>query len=82
MAFPNDGKVFFYVPFMHAEDIAAQRRCVDLFRPLGLKENYHYALIHLDAIARFGRFPHRNAILGRRSTPEEIAYMESGGFSG
>ncbi len=48
---------------------------------LATTELYHYALIHLDVIRRFGRFPHRNAVLGRQSTPEEIAYLESGGFS-
>jgi uncharacterized protein (DUF924 family) len=48
----------------------------------GKQENVKYAEIHRDAIARFGRFPHRNEILGRTSTPEEIAYLEGGGFKG
>ena len=80
-AFPTNARHFFYLPFEHAEDMAHQEKCVDLCRVLGDMEAYHYALIHLDVIRRFGRFPHRNAILGRKSTPEEIAYMENGGFS-
>ncbi|WP_181704571.1 DUF924 family protein [Chthonobacter rhizosphaerae] len=80
-AYPKDVRVFFYLPFTHAEDMAAQEICVDMTRPLGM-EVYHYALIHMDAIRRFGRFPHRNAILGRPSTPAEEAYLASGGFKG
>lgn len=80
-AFPKDARGFFYLPFEHSEDMAHQERSVDLCRILGDKELYHYALIHLDVIRRFGRFPHRNAVLGRCSTPEELAYLESGGFS-
>lgn len=81
-AYPPAARIFFYMPFMHSEDIAVQRRGVDLFRVLGEHESYHYALIHLDVIARFGRFPHRNEMLGRETTPEERAYLETGGFSG
>ena len=73
-------RAFFYMPLMHAEDIALQRQCCDLFRQSDMKDNYHYALVHMDAISRFGRFPHRNKILGRETTPEEQAYLESGGF--
>ncbi|WP_181701291.1 DUF924 family protein [Chthonobacter albigriseus] len=79
-AFPVDVRAFFYLPFEHAEDIAAQTRSVDLFRALKNRELDYYALVHMDAIRRFGRFPHRNEILGRTSTPEEIAYLQSGGF--
>ncbi len=81
-AFPLSGRQFFYMPFMHAEDIAAQERCVDLFRELGDKDGDYYALLHLDAIRRFGRFPHRNRILGRDTTEAETRYLESGGFTG
>lgn len=81
-AFPLPAKRFFYLPYSHAEDMAAQERCVDLNRMSGDKEGYFYALIHMDVIRRFGRFPHRNAILGRDSTAEEITYLETGGFSG
>lgn len=73
---------FFYMPYMHSEALSDQERCVALMAQSGGQENIKYAEIHRDAIARFGRFPHRNAILGRKSTPEEIAYLESGGFSG
>jgi uncharacterized protein (DUF924 family) len=73
---------FFYMPFMHSEELAEQERCVELMRQGGKQENIKYAEIHRDAIKRFGRFPHRNAILGRVSTPEEIAYLEGGGFAG
>ena len=81
-AYPLPGRRFFYLPFMHAEDIAAQSRCVDLCRGDGDEDGYHYALVHMDAIRRFGRFPHRNEVLGRTSSAEELAYLTSGGFSG
>lgn len=73
---------FFYLPFMHSEDVTDQERCLALFRDLDDAEGIKYAEIHLDAIRRFGRFPHRNEILGRPSTADEIAYLEGGGFSG
>jgi uncharacterized protein (DUF924 family) len=73
---------FFYLPYMHSEALADQERCVALMAESGKQENIKYAEIHRDAIARFGRFPHRNEILGRKSTPEEIAYLEGGGFRG
>lgn len=74
-------RAFFYMPFMHSEDLEDQRLCCDLFRQSDMKENYHYALVHMDPIARFGRFPHRNKLLGRETTPEEQNYMDTGGFS-
>lgn len=70
------------MPFEHAEDLDAQHRCVALFGTLGLHEMVYYAQMHLDIITRFGRFPHRNRILGRRSTAEEIAFLQAGGFAG
>lgn len=70
------------MPFEHAEDLDAQNRCVALFGTLGLHEMVTYAQMHLDIIARFGRFPHRNAVLGRTSTAQEIAFLQSGGFAG
>jgi uncharacterized protein (DUF924 family) len=73
---------FLYLPFMHSEDLADQRRCVELFRNLGDDENLRYAEEHADIIGRFGRFPHRNRALGRATTPEEKAYLDAGGFSG
>lgn len=73
---------FFYLPFMHSEDISDQERCLALYRALGNEDGIKYAEIHLDAIRRFGRFPHRNEILGRTSTADEIAYLDDGGFRG
>jgi uncharacterized protein (DUF924 family) len=70
------------MPFEHAEDLDAQNRCVALFASIGLNEMVYWAQLHLGIIARFGRFPHRNAVLGRRSTAEEIAFLQAGGFSG
>ncbi|MEN3952115.1 DUF924 family protein [Iodidimonas sp. SYSU 1G8] len=70
---------FFYLPLEHAEDPAMQARCVALFTALGEAEALRYAVLHRDIIARFGRFPHRNHILGRVSTPEETAWLEGGG---
>jgi uncharacterized protein (DUF924 family) len=75
-------RTFFYLPFMHSEDVADQERCLALYRDLGNDDGIKYAEVHLDAIRRFGRFPHRNEILGRASTPEEVAYLDSGGFRG
>jgi len=75
-------RMFLYLPFEHAEDLEKQNRSVDLCRQLpeddsGLKTHtLQYALLHHDIIRRFGRFPHRNAILGRASTPEEIAFLK------
>jgi uncharacterized protein (DUF924 family) len=73
---------FLYLPFMHSEDLTDQRRCVDLFRAINDTNNLRYADEHADIIRRFGRFPHRNQILGRVTTPEEQAFLDGGGFSG
>jgi len=73
---------FLYVPFMHSEHLADQLRCVELFRQTDHADNLKYAEHHEDIIRRFGRFPHRNRILGRATTPEEQAFLDSGGFSG
>jgi uncharacterized protein (DUF924 family) len=70
---------FVYLPFEHAEDIAVQRRSIALFRALESDPDsagtVDYARRHYDIIARFGRFPHRNDVLGRRSTPEESLFL-------
>lgn len=77
---------FFYLPFEHHEDVASQTRSVELFTRLatatGDASYLKYAELHAELIRRFGRFPHRNAALGRPSTPEELAYLASGGFKG
>jgi uncharacterized protein (DUF924 family) len=73
---------FLYMPFMHSEDPADQRRSVELFGNSGNAENLGYARDHAAIVSRFGRFPHRNRILGRTTTPEEQAFLDNGGFSG
>jgi uncharacterized protein (DUF924 family) len=75
-------RVFFYLPFEHAENLADQERAVALITALGDAEFTRYAVLHRDVIARFGRFPHRNRILGRISSAEEEAFLASGGFAG
>jgi uncharacterized protein (DUF924 family) len=77
-----DLRTFFYLPFMHSEAVADQERCVALYRALGDAESLRYAEDHADIIRRFGRFPHRNAVLGRESTPDEQAFLAGGGFTG
>jgi uncharacterized protein (DUF924 family) len=71
---------FVYLPFEHAEDLAAQRRSLALFHALD-GEQVEYARRHYEIIARYGRFPHRNAILGRPSTAEEIEFLKQPGSS-
>lgn len=70
------------MPFEHAEDLDAQNRGVALFDTMGLHDLAYWAGVHRDIIARFGRFPHRNAVLGRTSTAEETAFLKAGGFAG
>ncbi len=80
-AVPPDLRVFFYLPFEHSEDLADQDRSVALAAPLSA-EYRAYAELHRDIIRRFGRFPHRNALLGRTTTPEERRFLDDGGFAG
>jgi uncharacterized protein (DUF924 family) len=77
-----DLREFFYMPFMHSEHLADQFHCVELFRKIEGAENLKYAEEHADIIRRFGRFPHRNRVLGRVTTPEEQAFLDDGGFAG
>ena len=79
---PEALRTFFYLPLMHSEDLADQARCVSLYEALGEPNGLAYARIHFDIIEKFGRFPHRNALLGRETTPEEQAFLDSGGFAG
>jgi uncharacterized protein (DUF924 family) len=78
-AYQNPLRRFFYLPFMHSEQLADQDRCLDLCMqaddPLGISAS----LLNREIIARFGRFPHRNPIIGRETTPEEKDFLE---FSG
>lgn len=78
----NPLRSFFYMPFMHAEDEASQQRCIALFEADGDQDSLKYAREHADIIARFGRFPHRNVLLGRATTPAECRFLEDGGFAG
>ncbi len=73
----NTGKMFFYLPFMHSEDIKDQEYSIRLFKTAGLAENLKFAHHHHEIIKRFGRFPHRNEILGRKSTSQELVYLAS-----
>ena len=78
-ALPSAWRKFFYMPLHHSENLADQRRSLELFESLpdrtGREGTRRYAMRYVDVIERFGRFPHRNAILGRESTPAEIAFM-------
>jgi uncharacterized protein (DUF924 family) len=81
-ATPMPLRIFFYLPFEHAEDLSLQARCVALMEATGDAAYTKHAILHRDIVARFGRFPHRNAAVGRVSTPEERDFLAGGGFSG
>lgn len=76
-----DLRNFCYLPFMHSEQLVDQDRAVEHARKLG-GESLRYAILHRDIIEKFGRFPHRNAVLGRATTPEEQRFLDDGGFAG
>lgn len=80
-AFPLEMRKFFALPFAHSEDMADQERSVALARRTGSDDLVH-AEHHRDIIKRFGRFPHRNAILGRETTAQERSYLDNGGYTG
>jgi uncharacterized protein (DUF924 family)/nitroreductase len=87
----RDERGFLYMPLPHSEELAYQERCVALFTRMRdasegpdrdqLENSRRYAVMHRDIVARFGRFPHRNAILGRSSTPEELEFLKEPGSS-
>ena len=79
---PADLRGFFYLPFEHSEDLADQERGIAFYKASGDADGLKWAEIHADIIRRFGRFPHRNAVLGRATTPEEQKFLDDGGFSG
>lgn len=81
-AFAVPERRFFYLPFMHSEHLDDQEHCIRLCCDADDPEGVRHALIHADIIRRFGRFPHRNAALGRATTPEEQAFLATGGFAG
>jgi uncharacterized protein (DUF924 family) len=74
-------RLFFCLPFAHSEDLADQDRSVELYQRLA-PEALSHAEGHRDVVRRFGRFPHRNAMLGRETTADEAAFLASGGFAG
>ena len=79
----SNQKSFMYMPFMHSEDLDDQAMAVKLFNKPGLESNYRFARHHYNIIERFGRFPHRNKVLGRKSSDAEIEYLNSReGFQG
>ncbi|HEY7662429.1 MAG TPA: DUF924 family protein [Xanthobacteraceae bacterium] len=73
---------FCYLPLMHSEDLADQERCLALAADYGDDEFARHAANHADIVRRFGRFPHRNAVLGRITSAEEQAFLDGGGFTG
>ena len=67
------------MPLMHSERLADQDRCIELFRARSRPDNLKFAEIHADIIRRFGRFPHRNLVLGRTTSAEEQTFLDAGG---
>lgn len=78
----DDINEFFYLPLMHSEDISDQKLCLTEMERLGKVGNIKAAKEHLDIIEKFGRFPHRNAVLGRKTSAAEQAFLDAGGFAG
>jgi uncharacterized protein (DUF924 family) len=79
---PADMRGFFCLPFEHSEDLVDQERGIAFYKAIGDADGLKWAEVHADIIRRFGRFPHRNAVLGRATTPEEQAFLDGGGFAG
>jgi uncharacterized protein (DUF924 family) len=77
----NNEKAFLYMPFMHSESTMIHEIAVGLFSEPGLESNLDFELKHKQIIDQFGRFPHRNEILGRRSTPDEVKFLQKSGSS-
>jgi len=78
---PKERRIFLYLPFEHSENLEDQDFCCDLVKTLGDETYLDYAEAHRRVIRRFGRFPHRNAILGRESTAEEVEFLKEEGSS-
>lgn len=76
LAYPRDLRLFFYMPFQHSEQLADQELACALFAALD-EDSARYAIEHRDIVARFGRFPHRNEVLGRVCTEEELDYLRT-----
>jgi uncharacterized protein (DUF924 family) len=79
---PQDERQFFLLPFEHSENLADHERALALSREIGGGKADKWSELHADIIRRFGRFPHRNAVLGRATTAEEQAFLDAGGFAG
>jgi uncharacterized protein (DUF924 family) len=79
---PLAERMFFYLPFEHSEKLADQERCIALMRTTGDADLVKWAELHADIIRRFGRFPHRNEVFARATTPEEQAFLDADGFAG
>ncbi len=77
----SEKRKFLYLPYMHSEILADQERSVVLATAMGDEKTLRYAKDHAEIVRRFGRFPHRNAILGRQNTPEENAFLAAGANS-
>ncbi len=75
-------RAFMYLPFEHSEAVADQERSIALFSAMGDADSLKWAELHADIIRKFGRFPHRNIVLGRKTTAEEAAFLAEGGFAG
>ncbi len=78
---PAERRAFMYLPYMHSESAAVHEIAVKLFAAPGLEDNYKFELKHKAIIDQFGRYPHRNAALGRESTPQELAFLQTPGSS-
>lgn len=75
----QNGRKFAIMPFMHSESLGIQKQSIELFEELGEEESTEYAYKHKDIIEKFGRFPHRNDVLNRKSTEEEIEFLKQHG---
>lgn len=80
-ALPPEERVFMYMPYMHSESRVIHEVAERLFKQCGPKSNYDFEIRHKQIVDRFGRYPHRNAILGRQSTEEELAFLAQPGSS-
>lgn len=78
---PVPYRAFAYMPYMHSESLAIHEQAMALFGQPGLEDNLQFEIRHRDILARFGRYPHRNAVLGRASTPDELAFLTEPGSS-
>lgn len=77
----QEQQIFLYMPFMHSETLEEQELSIQLYQQLGIENNLKFAIAHHGIIKEFNRFPHRNEIMNRESTPEELAFLEKPGSS-